>query len=64
MSRSEMEATTSTDNLPGGRHQWSYSWRVRGRVLWHNIREIWIGLRSRPLALLGGIIVAVYLLAD
>ena len=49
--------------LPGGRRPRFYSWRVRGRVIRQNLREIWIGLRGRPLALLGGIVIVVYILA-
>ncbi len=40
-----------------------YRWRIRLRVLRQNMGTFWLELRSRPLALLGGIIVAVYLLA-
>ncbi len=57
-----MGASTPVEDLPGGRHQRIYSWRVRGRVLGQNLRELWIGLRGRPLALLGGIVVVVYFL--
>ena len=51
------------EKVPGGEAQRFRRLRVRWRVTWRNLREIWIGLRHRPLALLGGIVVLVYLLA-
>jgi ABC-type dipeptide/oligopeptide/nickel transport system permease subunit len=41
----------------------AYVWRIRLRLLRRNLREFWIELRTRPLALLGGIVVVLYLLA-
>jgi ABC-type dipeptide/oligopeptide/nickel transport system permease subunit len=55
-----VESTTSVGN-PLAR--WTYGWRIRIRVLGRNLRNFWIDLRGRPLALLGGIIVVAYLLA-
>lgn len=55
-----MEATTTTQNALA---RMAYVWRIRLRLLRANLREFWIELRSRPLALLGGIVVVLYLLA-
>jgi ABC-type dipeptide/oligopeptide/nickel transport system permease subunit len=55
-----MEATTTTQNALA---RMAYVWRIRLRLLRGNLREFWIELRSRPLALLGGIVVVLYLLA-
>ncbi|MBN1135983.1 MAG: ABC transporter permease [Anaerolineae bacterium] len=41
----------------------AYLWRIRLRLLRGNLREFWLELRTRPLALLGGIVVVLYLLA-
>jgi ABC-type dipeptide/oligopeptide/nickel transport system permease subunit len=55
-----MEATTTTQSALA---RMAYVWRIRLRLLRGNLREFWIELRSRPLALLGGIVVVLYLLA-
>jgi ABC-type dipeptide/oligopeptide/nickel transport system permease subunit len=55
-----MDATTMTQNALA---RMAYVWRIRLRLLRGNLREFWIELRSRPLALLGGIVVVLYLLA-
>jgi ABC-type dipeptide/oligopeptide/nickel transport system permease subunit len=54
-----MEATATTQNALA---RMVYVWRIRSRMLRRNSREFWIELRSRPLALLGGIVVVLYLL--
>jgi ABC-type dipeptide/oligopeptide/nickel transport system permease subunit len=54
-----MEATTAQTALD----RLTYVWRIRLRLLKGNLREFWIELRTRPLALLGGIVVVAYLLA-
>jgi ABC-type dipeptide/oligopeptide/nickel transport system permease subunit len=55
-----MEATTTTQNALA---RTAYVWRIRLRLLRGNLREFWIELRTRPLALLGGIVVVLYVLA-
>ncbi len=55
-----MEATTAAQNAIT---RVAYVWRIRLRLLGRNLREFWIELRTRPLALLGGIVVVLYLLA-
>jgi ABC-type dipeptide/oligopeptide/nickel transport system permease subunit len=55
-----MEATGSAPNVLD---RVTYVWRIRLRMLRRNSREFWIELRGRPLALLGGIVVVLYLLA-
>jgi peptide/nickel transport system permease protein len=54
-----MEATTAQNALD----RLTYVWRIRLRLLKGNLREFWIELRTRPLSLLGGIVVVAYLLA-
>jgi ABC-type dipeptide/oligopeptide/nickel transport system permease subunit len=55
-----MEATTTVQNAIG---RAAYVWRIRLRLLRGNLREFWIELRTRPLALVGGIVVVLYILA-
>jgi ABC-type dipeptide/oligopeptide/nickel transport system permease subunit len=40
-----------------------YAWRVRLRVQRENLAEFWVQLRQRPLVLLAGLVVLVYILA-
>ena len=54
-----MEASTAIENPLT---KLVYVWRVRGRVLRRNLANFWIELRGRPLALLGGVVVLVYIL--
>jgi ABC-type dipeptide/oligopeptide/nickel transport system permease subunit len=54
-----MGVTTLQDAL--GRR--AYAWRIRLRLAAANTREFWIQLRGRPLALLGGVVVVLYILA-
>jgi ABC-type dipeptide/oligopeptide/nickel transport system permease subunit len=42
--------------------QLGYAWRIRLRVLGRNLRNFWIELRGRPLPLLGGVVILLYLL--
>ena len=55
-----MEATTTGANRTA---RFLYSLRIHQRVLRRNLANFWIELRGRPLALLGGIVVLVYVLA-
>jgi ABC-type dipeptide/oligopeptide/nickel transport system permease subunit len=55
-----MDATTAAQNAIA---RMAYVWRIRLRLLGGNFREFWIQLRTRPLALLGGIVVVLYFLA-
>jgi ABC-type dipeptide/oligopeptide/nickel transport system permease subunit len=55
-----METTGSRENRLA---RWLYQWRVRLRTWRQNMGTFWLELRSRPLALLGGIIVVAYVLA-
>jgi ABC-type dipeptide/oligopeptide/nickel transport system permease subunit len=55
-----MEVTTTAQNTIG---RAVYVWRIRLRLLRGNLREFWIELRTRPLALVGGIVVVLYILA-
>jgi ABC-type dipeptide/oligopeptide/nickel transport system permease subunit len=51
-----METTVEENRLA----QLAYAWRVRLRVLGRNLRNFWIELRGRPLPLLGGVVVVIY----
>ncbi len=53
-----MQGTTKSENRFS---RIIYGWRVRGRVMVRNLANFWIELRSRPLALLGGIVVLAYI---
>jgi ABC-type dipeptide/oligopeptide/nickel transport system permease subunit len=55
-----MGVTTSAQSILARQ---AYAWRIRLRLAAANTREFWRELRSRPLALLGGIVVIVYILA-
>jgi ABC-type dipeptide/oligopeptide/nickel transport system permease subunit len=55
-----MEASASAGNAL---ERMIYVWRIRLRLLRSNLREFWIELRGRPLALLGGLVVVVYVVA-
>jgi ABC-type dipeptide/oligopeptide/nickel transport system permease subunit len=55
-----MQATTAMQNALD---RAAYGWRIRLRLLKGNLREFWIELRTRPLALMGGIVVVLYVLA-
>ncbi|HSJ53677.1 MAG TPA: ABC transporter permease, partial [Anaerolineae bacterium] len=55
-----MGVTTTAQNALARQ---AYAWRIRLRLAAANAREFWIELRGRPLALLGGIVVVVYILA-
>ncbi|MCL7453788.1 MAG: ABC transporter permease [Anaerolineae bacterium] len=55
-----MDATTTAQNAIA---RMAYVWRIRLRLLRGNLGDFWIQLRSRPLALLGGIVVVLYILA-
>jgi ABC-type dipeptide/oligopeptide/nickel transport system permease subunit len=55
-----MEAMTTTQSALA---RTAHVWRIRLRLLRGNLREFWLELRTRPLALLGGVVVVVYVLA-
>jgi ABC-type dipeptide/oligopeptide/nickel transport system permease subunit len=55
-----MEAMTTAQSVVA---RAAHVWRIRLRLLRGNIREFWLELRTRPLALLGGFVVVVYVLA-
>jgi len=55
-----MDATTTAQSVIARR---AYVWRIRLRLLRGNLHEFWIQLRGRPLALVGGIVVVLYILA-
>jgi ABC-type dipeptide/oligopeptide/nickel transport system permease subunit len=52
-----------TDSAPNVIARLAYLWRIRLRLWKANLGDFWIDLRGRPLALLGGIVVIVYVLA-
>lgn len=53
-------STTTLDQI---RHGAFYRWRLRFRLWQRSTAEFWVELRQRPLALLGGTIVTLYVLA-
>ncbi|NLF12574.1 MAG: ABC transporter permease [Anaerolineaceae bacterium] len=55
-----MDATTTAQSTIA---RMAYVWRIRFRLLRGNLHEFWIQLRGRPLALGGGIVVVLYILA-
>jgi len=55
-----MAVTTSAQSALARR---AYGWRIRLRLMAANTREFWIALRGRPLAIVGGIVVVIYILA-
>ncbi|MGC9334099.1 MAG: ABC transporter permease [Anaerolineae bacterium] len=55
-----MDATTTAQNAIA---RTAYVWRIRLRLLRGNLHDFWIQLRGRPLALVGGIVVVLYILA-
>ena len=42
---------------------WRYLWSIRWRLWRHNAREFWYDLRRHPVALLGGVVIVLYVLA-
>ena len=42
---------------------WDYIWRIRLRLWQRNLADFWYELRQRPVTLLGGLIVLIYVLA-
>jgi peptide/nickel transport system permease protein len=40
-----------------------YLWRIRGNLLHRNFTEFWFELRKRPVALIGGVVVLMYITA-